>query len=583
MGTSILLRRSSPSGPRPEHDDAAGRRPRAPKKVQGGLLRKSLFTVVGQSQAELSCRLLCAPVFEGARVPAGKVFQFVLCNECFMVKRVLIVDDDPAQRRILEETVKRFGFETRSTNSGEQAIETLEGAERNSISLVLLDLVMPGIGGMAVLEHFKGRTSPPIIVLTANGSVDAAVGAIRLGAVDFVIKPASPERLEVSMKSAMKIEALSDELTRIKKKSEGTLTFDDLIIRGEGMQRVIALGKRAATSNIPVLIEGESGVGKELIARAIQGESERAGRPFVTVNCGAIPENLVESILFGHEKGAFTGAVDRRVGKFQEADGGTLFLDEIGELPLDAQVKLLRALQEGEIDPVGAKKPVKVNFRLVSATNRDMIQLVKEGKFREDVYYRLNVFPVWVPPLRERREDVPELAQHFLARFGAEEGKRISGFSDQAMRMMMAYDWPGNVRQLENAIFRAVVLADRSELTVDEFPQIASQVDGFEAEIPAAPTALQKPAAYTGPALLGAEDTIPQTLEVRAGGASALGIAAVTESGEIRALEDIEADMIRLALGRYRGHMTEVAKRLKIGRSTLYRKMQEYGLEPRVN
>ena len=583
MGTSILLRRSSPSGPRPEHDDAAGRRPRAPKKVQGGLLRKSLFTVVGQSQAELSCRLLCAPVFEGARVPAGKVFQFVLCNECFMVKRVLIVDDDPAQRRILEETVKRFGFETRSTNSGEQAIETLEGAERNSISLVLLDLVMPGIGGMAVLEHFKGRTSPPIIVLTANGSVDAAVGAIRLGAVDFVIKPASPERLEVSMKSAMKIEALSDELTRIKKKSEGTLTFDDLIIRGEGMQRVIALGKRAATSNIPVLIEGESGVGKELIARAIQGESERAGRPFVTVNCGAIPENLVESILFGHEKGAFTGAVDRRVGKFQEADGGTLFLDEIGELPLDAQVKLLRALQEGEIDPVGAKKPVKVNFRLVSATNRDMIQLVKEGKFREDLYYRLNVFPVWVPPLRERREDVPELAQHFLARFGAEEGKRISGFSDQAMRMMMAYDWPGNVRQLENAIFRAVVLADRSELTVDEFPQIASQVDGFEAEIPAAPTALQKPAAYTGPALLGAEDTIPQTLEVRAGGASALGIAAVTESGEIRALEDIEADMIRLALGRYRGHMTEVAKRLKIGRSTLYRKMQEYGLEPRVN
>ena len=500
-----------------------------------------------------------------------------------MAKRVLIVDDDPAQRRILEETVKRFGFETRSTNSGEQAIEILEGAERSAISLVLLDLVMPGIGGMAVLEHFKSRTAPPIIVLTANGSVDTAIGAIRMGAVDFVIKPASPERLEVSMKSAMKIEALSDELTRIKKKSDGTLTFDDLIIRGEGMQRVITLGKRAATSNIPVLIEGESGVGKELIARAIQGESERAGRPFVTVNCGAIPENLVESILFGHEKGAFTGAVDRRIGKFQEADGGTLFLDEIGELPLEAQVKLLRALQEGEIDPVGSKKPVKVNFRLVSATNRDMIQLVKDGKFREDLYYRLNVFPIWVPPLRERREDVPELAQHFLARFGAEEGKRLTGFSEAAMQMMMAYDWPGNVRQLENAIFRAVVLADSPELTVAEFPQIASQVEGFTAEIPAAPVALQKPAAYTGPALIGAEDTIPQTVEVRAsGGLSALGIPAVTETGEIRALEDIEADMIRLALGRYRGHMTEVAKRLKIGRSTLYRKMQEYGLEPRV-
>lgn len=501
-----------------------------------------------------------------------------------MAKRILIVDDDPAQRRILEETVKRFGFESRSVPSGEQALEILEGQDRGSISLVLLDLVMPGIGGMAVLEHFKGKAAPPIIVLTANGSVDAAIAAIKLGAVDFVIKPASPERLEVSMKSAMKIEALSEEILRLRKKTEGTLTFDDLIIRGDGMQRVIQLGKRAAASTIPVLIEGESGVGKELIARAIQGESERAGRPFVTVNCGAIPENLVESTLFGHEKGAFTGAVERRIGKFQEADGGTLFLDEVGELPLDAQVKLLRALQEGEIDPVGAKKPVKVNFRLISATNRDMIQLVKEGRFREDLYYRLNVFPVWVPPLRERSEDISDLARHFLARFAAEEGKRISGFTEDAVRLLSSYEWPGNVRQLENAIFRAVVLADGPELTVAEFPQIASHVKGFSLEIPPAPSKLQKPEAYTGPALIGAENTVPQTIEVRpSSGTSALGIPAVTESGEIRALEDIEADMIRLALGRYRGHMTEVAKRLKIGRSTLYRKMQEYGLEPRVN
>lgn len=501
-----------------------------------------------------------------------------------MAKRILIVDDDPAQRRILEETVKRFGFETKSTNSGEQAVELLEGPDMGSISLVLLDLVMPGIGGMGVLERLRGKSSPPIIVLTANGSLDAAISAMRLGAVDFVIKPASPERLEVSMRSAMKIEALEDEIVRIRKKAEGTLTFGDLIVRGDGMRRVVSLGKRAAASNIPVLIEGESGVGKELIARAIQGESERAGKPFVTVNCGAIPENLVESILFGHEKGAFTGATDKRTGKFQEADGGTLFLDEVGELPLDAQVKLLRALQEGEIDPVGAKKSVHVNFRLVSATNRDMIQLVKDGKFREDLYYRLNVFPIWVPPLRERKEDVPELAHHFLARFAAEEGKRIADISDDAMRLLKAYAWPGNVRQLENAVFRAVVLADGPELTVAEFPQIASQVEGFVLEIPDAPSTLQKPAAYTGPALIGAEDILPQTLEVHAGdGSSSLGIPAVTESGEIRALEDIEADMIRLALGRYRGHMTEVAKRLKIGRSTLYRKMQEYGLEPRVN
>jgi DNA-binding NtrC family response regulator len=435
-----------------------------------------------------------------------------------------------------------------------------------------------------VLERLKGKSVPPIIVQTAHGSIDAAINAMRLGAVDFVIKPASPERLEVSINSAMKIEALSGEISRIKKRAEGTLTFGDLIIRGEAMQRVIALGKRAAASHIPVLIEGESGVGKELIARAIQGESERAGKPFVTVNCGAIPENLVESILFGHEKGAFTGAADKRVGKFQEADQGTLFLDEVGELPLDAQVKLLRALQEGEIDPVGSKKPVKVDFRLISATNRDMIQLVREGKFREDLYYRLNVFPIWVAPLRERLGDIPELTRHFLARFAAEEGKRVNGLSDDAMRLLMAYTWPGNVRQLENAIFRAIVLADGPELTVAEFPQIAAQVEGFEAEVPPAPSHLQKPPAYTGPALLGAEGTIPRTVDVRSsGGQSSLGIPAVTESGEIRSLEDIEADMIRLALGRYRGHMTEVAKRLKIGRSTLYRKMQEYGLEPRVN
>ncbi len=501
-----------------------------------------------------------------------------------MAKRVLIVDDDPAQRRILEETIKRMGFETKTTGSGESAVMMLEGSERDDISLVLLDLVMPGMDGMAVLDKLAGKTGiPPIIVQTANGSIDAAINAMRAGAVDFVVKPASPERLEVSIKSALKIEALAGEINRIKKRNEGTLTFNDLIVRGDGMHRVIALGRRAAASHIPVLIEGESGVGKELIARAIQGESERAGKPFITVNCGAIPENLVESILFGHEKGSFTGATDKRIGKFQEADGGTLFLDEVGELPLEAQVKLLRALQEGEIDPVGAKRPVKVNFRLISATNRDMIQLVKDGKFREDLYYRLNVFPIWVPPLKERTEDVIDLANHFLARFSAEEGKRIVAIAPQAQALLKAYAWPGNVRQLENAVFRAVVLADGSELTVDEFPQIAAHVEGFEATIPPAPAPMSKPA-YTGPALLGAEDRIPQTIEVRpSDGASALGIPAVTADGDIRPLEEIEADMIRLALGRYRGHMTEVAKKLKIGRSTLYRKMQEYGLEPRAS
>jgi DNA-binding NtrC family response regulator len=249
-------------------------------------------------------------------------------------------------------------------------------------------------------------------------------------------------------------------------KLEGVPNFDDLVLRAEAMQRVVALARRAAASSIPVLIEGESGVGKELIARAIQGESERRSKPFVVVNCGAIPDKLVESILFGHEKGSFTGAVDRRIGRFQEADGGTLFLDEIGELPVEAQVKLLRALHDGEIDPVGAKRPIRVNFRLISATNRDVVKLVREGRFREDLYYRLNVFPIWVPPLRERPEDVPELAHHFLTRFAGEEGRCVTSIGAEALDLLVRYSWPGNVRQLENAMFRAVVLSDGEELTV---------------------------------------------------------------------------------------------------------------------
>jgi DNA-binding NtrC family response regulator len=354
-------------------------------------------------------------------------------------------------------------------------------------------------------------------------------------------------------------------------KLDGVLNFGDLVLRAEAMRRVIALARRAAASSIPVLIEGESGVGKELIARAIQGESERRSKPFVVVNCGAIPDKLVESILFGHEKGSFTGAVDKRIGRFQEADGGTLFLDEIGELPVEAQVKLLRALHDGEIDPVGAKRPIRVNFRLISATNRDVVKLVREGRFREDLYYRLNVFPIWVPPLRERPKDVPELAHHFLERFAAEEGRRVTSISAEALDLLVRYPWPGNVRQLENAMFRAVVLSDGDELTVSEFPQIAALVEGNGTAHAARPS-------YTGPVMLGAERTVPRTIAV---GNGALGIPAVTDQGEIRSLEAMEADMIRLALGRYRWHMTEVAKRLGIGRSTLYRKMREFGLEPR--
>src|SRR6201989_1673359 len=250
---------------------------------------------------------------------------------------------------------------------------------------------------------------------------------MRAGANDFLVKPASPERIAVSIRNQLKIGTLSGEVKTLKKKTTNTLTFEDLVAVSQEMKQVFRLGAGAAPSELPILIEGESGAGKELIARAIQGTSARSGKPFVTVNCGAIPENLIESILFGHEKGSFTGASDKHLGKFQEADGGTLFLDEIGELRLDMQVKLLRALQESEVDPVGSKRPVKVDVRIVAATNRDLGAMAREGGFREDLYYRLNVFPVTVPALRERAGDIAPLSRHFIERFAAGENKQVAG------------------------------------------------------------------------------------------------------------------------------------------------------------
>jgi DNA-binding NtrC family response regulator len=318
-------------------------------------------------------------------------------------------------------------------------------------------------------------------------------------------------------------------------------------------------------------VTAASSRGWELIARAIHGSGERRARPFIAVNCGAIPENLVESILFGHEKGAFTGATERHTGKFIEATGGTLFLDEVGELPAAAQVKLLRAIQEGEVEPVGAKKPVKVDVRLISATNRNLIADAKSGRFREDLFYRLHVFPIAVPPLRERSEDIAELARHFLARFAAEEGKRIRAVSTEALALLVKYRWPGNVRQLENAVFRAVVLAEGDSIGTDEFPQIFAQLSGVP--VPEAPPRAALEAAQfieIGPS------TAPGLPPASAAPGS-LGM--LDAEGEVRALEDIEADAIRFAIAHYRGQMSEVARRLRIGRSTLYRKLEFLGLD----
>jgi DNA-binding NtrC family response regulator len=495
-----------------------------------------------------------------------------------MSKRVLVVDDDPVQRRILEETIKRFGYAVAAGQSGDKALAALKADASGDISLVLLDLIMQGVEGMAVLSAMRSLPRKyPTIVQTASDSIDAAIAAMRAGAVDFVVKPVSPERLEVSIKNALKIDALEGEISRMKASARGELGFSDLIAGSEAMARVVDLGRRATKSSIPVLIEGESGVGKELIARAIQGESARAGKPFITVNCGAIPENLVETTLLG----SFTGAPDRQTGKFLEADQGTLFFDEIGELPPEAQIKLLRALQDGDF---GAKHPVKVDVRLIAATNQNLLNLVREGRFREDLYYRLTVFPIWVPPLRDRLDDVPELIRQFIARFAAEEGKRVEGIEPEALAMLKRYSWPGNIRQLENAVFRAVVLADQPLLGVNEFPQIAAHVEGYRVTVPAAPAPKAMVPRIEGPVMLGESSIAPATIHIpSATGRDAVGISALSEEGDIRSLEAVEADMIRLAFGRYRGRMTEIAKRLGIGRSTLYRKMREIGLEARPN
>ncbi|MGN6423177.1 MAG: sigma-54-dependent transcriptional regulator [Asticcacaulis sp.] len=484
-----------------------------------------------------------------------------------MAKTILICDDDPTQRRLIQAVLEREGFSVMHAENGAQAIDRL--TQNSGIDAVILDLVMPGQSGIETLKELRASgVRTPVVVLTASGGIDTVVKAMQAGAQDFFIKPASPERILVSVRNALQMGDLSAEVQRLQKRTTNRTSFDDLIGSSPAMQMVRRLGERAAKSNIPVLILGESGVGKELIARAIQGSSDRAGKPFVAVNCGALPENLVESILFGHEKGSFTGASDKHLGKFQEANGGTLFLDEVGELPLDMQVKLLRALQEGEIDPVGSKRPVKVDVRIISATNRNLADQVRAGAFREDLFYRLNVFPVEAPSLRDRREDIPALVEHFVRRFNVEEGKRVTGVSSEAMQMLAAYDWPGNVRQLENTVYRAIVLADSPYLQPFDFPAISGVSAPLIATAPSDGPVNGRAAIEAHHDALNALQDAPVRI--------------LDDSGHLRKLEEIERDLIEHAISVYAGHMSEVARRLGIGRSTLYRKVRDCGLEGMV-
>jgi DNA-binding NtrC family response regulator len=486
-----------------------------------------------------------------------------------MAASILIADDDAVQRRVVENMVQKCGYEAIVVDSGDAAIAMLTGPDAPVIDAVVLDLVMPGLDGMGVLAKIRGAgLNIPVIVQTAHGGIDNVVSAMRAGAQDFVVKPVGMERLQVSLRNALNTSALKGELQRIRHSREGRLTFSDIITRSEAMAGVMRSAQKAANSTIPVLIEGESGVGKELFARAIHGSGDRKAKPFVAVNCGAIPDNLVESILFGHEKGAFTGATERHMGKFVEASGGTLFLDEVSELPLTAQVKLLRALQEGAVEAVGARKPVKVDVRIISATNRKLLDRVKGGQFREDLFYRLHVLPLTIPPLRSRREDIPHLLRHFLARFGAEENRQVSGISGEAMAHLSQLEWPGNIRQLENAVYRAVVMSESDQLGLADFPLAV-------AHPPAEPDADGEPL-VVGPMFHPTAPTMVSGNEIPIAPLPTNGtLGMLTSGGEIRPLEEMENEIIRFAISHYRGQMSEVARRLKIGRSTLYRKLDE--------
>ncbi|MDP1028080.1 sigma-54 dependent transcriptional regulator [Sphingomonas sp. KR1UV-12] len=457
---------------------------------------------------------------------------------------LLLIDDEPAQRRLIAALAARGGWRAIFAGDEDTAIATLGTQDGMHLDAVLIDHWSADADATHLIAELRReRPQLPILVLTANGSATQAVAAMRSGATDFLVKPLAPDRLLAALEAAVG-GTVAGELRPLTEKLPAQLAFDEIVGSSPDFRAALAIAAKAARSRAPVLIEGEGGVGKEVIAKAIHAASPRSKRPMLTINCGAIPANLVESELFGHEMGAFTGAFERKIGKFQEVDGGTIFLDEVGEMPPEAQVKLLRMLQTGEVQPLGARHPREVDVRVIAASNRRLSEEVEADRFREDLFYRLNTVQVAIPPLRDRIGDVPALARHLLARIGRQPGLRALGITDDALDLLAGYEWPGNVRQLQNALFRAAVLCEGDALTRSDFPQIAAM--GHRRSATAA---------------------------------EAGGVSLFRPDGHLRPLEDIEADVIRLAIGHYRGRMTEVARRLGIGRSTLYRKLGELGID----
>ena len=450
--------------------------------------------------------------------------------------RLLVVEDEPLLRMSISDALSKEGW---TVDTAENGVEGLALFKRHMHELILVDLVMPRMDGMELLRRVKALDpTSHVVMITAHGSVDRAVEAMREGAADFVSKPISMSQLMVRLENVCSIRHLRKENVRLQEELEKRYSFSKIVGKSKPMQQLFDLIKVVASSDASVLIHGESGTGKEMVANAIHYNSRRRKGPYVRVSCTALPETLIESELFGSEKGAFTGASQRRIGRFEASNGGTLFLDEIGELPLPFQVKLLRVLQERQIERLGSNSPVDVDVRILSASLRPLEEEIADGRFREDLYFRVNTVAIHVPPLRDRREDVPLLAHTFLQEFAREGDREIEGFSDEALDLFDTYSWPGNVRELRNVVERAVLFCRGSRITVEELPA------------PLRGVAATKP-----------EASIP---------AEAVSLHAATEQAEIAA--------IRVALAASEGHRTRAAELLGISRKTLWEKLKHYGI-----
>ncbi|MEE9133488.1 MAG: sigma-54 dependent transcriptional regulator [Gemmatimonadota bacterium] len=449
-----------------------------------------------------------------------------------VIARILIIDDEGNIRRMVASLLKAEGYSTDEAGSGEEGLDKMAVQEPDA---VLLDLALPGASGLEVLERIhEGWPEVPVVMMSGQATLGDAVQATRLGAFQFLEKPLTPEAVLITLKSALELARQRDLNRALRQELE---PGQQLVGKSPALEEVKALARRVAATDSRVLISGQSGTGKELVAVAIHGLSERSGGPFVRINCAAIPRDLIESEMFGHERGSFTGATRQRRGKFELASGGTLFLDEVGDLSPEAQAKLLRAIEAGEIERVGGSAPIAVDVRIIAATNHDLQAEVEEGQFREDLFFRLHVMPIHIPPLRERREDVPLLVAHFIARFRTRHGLRAPILTDSAMSALVAYDWPGNVRELGNAIERLMILYPEKPVGADEIGTVLPRV---------------RPGGSAS--------------SVRAGSLSEM-------------LEGFERELIKRALDTAGGNIAEAARQLATDRPNLHRRMKRLSIQ----